>query len=87
MDLPRLYAPTRIKFWSLRNGIGGGYGVIFDVDTEVECIAARVRCDEGWKWQLKSSNDDYFYETDQLSLDEIGMDLEYVTLSKYGYFR
>jgi hypothetical protein len=82
MDMPKLYRPVKIKFWSLRNGLGENYGVIFDIDEEVERIARRVLCDEGWKWQIKDTKKlskwDYFIETDQISLDECGMDLSFI---------
>ena len=52
MNLPRLYAPVKIKFWSLRTGLGQNLGVIFDMDTEVEQLCRRILCPGGWKWQL-----------------------------------
>ena len=63
----------------MRNGVGGGLGVIFDIDTMVERVAMRVLCDGGWKWQIKNkasiSEWDWGVETDQEILNEIGMDI------------
>ena len=78
-----MYRVVRIRFWSLRNTLGPGYGVIFDVDTRVARKARRVRCDlgngQGWKWQIpnlkKITEWDCFAETDQEVLDEMGSDL------------
>lgn len=82
MKLPKLYRPVKLKFSSLRNGLGSGLGVIFDIDTIVERTAMRIRTKEGWKWQIKNIRKiiewDYFVETDQFCLDEIGMDTELV---------
>ena len=81
MKLPKLYAPTKIKFWSLRNGLGDGLGVVFDIDTKVERICARVRIEGGWKWQIINARNlcehDYFIETDQETLDEYGDHAEF----------
>lgn len=52
MKLPKLYAPTRIKFWGLRNGLGANFGVIFDIDTLIERTCRRVLCNGGWIWQI-----------------------------------
>ena len=77
--LPKLGRVIKIKFWSLRNGLGGGLGVIFDIDTQVERLCRRAKVDGGWKWQIKDafklSEYDYFVETDQDILNEIGMDV------------
>jgi hypothetical protein len=90
MKLPKLYAPVKIKFWSLRNGLGDGLGVIFDIDTQVTRMVRRVLVcydkpsryygNGDWMWQIinayEMSEWDYFIETDGLCLDEIGTDLE-----------
>jgi len=80
VKLPKLYRVVKIKFWSLRNGLGGGLGVIFDIDTEVERLARRVLCEYGWKWQIKDllelSEWDYFAIQDQDILTEYGMDMD-----------
>ncbi len=72
--LPKLGAPVKIRFWSLRNGVGGSLGVIFDIDTKVERKVRRVRSEDGWKWQiinlLEISEWDYFVEQDQEILDD-----------------
>ena len=70
--LPKLYRVVKIKFWSLRMGLGSNYGVIFDVDTEVVRKARRVRIKEGWKWQLVDCDDFYLNENeeDELCLNE-----------------
>jgi len=80
MKLPKLYRPIKIRFSSLRSGIGGGLGVIFDIDTIVEHVVTRVLCEDGWKWQIKNFNKiiewDYSVETDQEILNEIGMNTD-----------
>jgi len=84
-NLPKLYRVVSIRFSSLRYGMGDGYGVIFDLDTMVDRIARRVLCEDGWKWQIKDINKlyewDYFVDTDQEILDEIGMDCSLIELS------
>lgn len=81
MKLPKLYAPVRIKFWSLRNQIGLNLGMIFDCDTEVERVAIRVLCPEGWKWQIRQyyaiCEWDDLAEVDQEIMNEYGSELEY----------
>jgi len=77
--LPKLYRPIKVKFWSLRNGLGQNMGVIFDIDTEVERIVMRVRCADGWKWQIqhlpKLLKWDWCVEADQECLNEYGAEL------------
>jgi len=81
MELPKLYAPVKIKFWSLRTVLGQNYGVIFDVDTQVERKCIRVRCECGWKWQIvdfmKLAEWDSAAEQDKEILGEYGSDLEF----------
>ena len=77
MMLPPFRKTVKIKFSSLRNGLGAGLGVIFDIDTMVERDAYRVRVPDGnWKWQIRGLNKmiswDSFAETDQEILDEYG---------------
>jgi len=51
--LPKLYRPVTIRFSSLRNGIHSDGAVVYDLDTQVERKAMRVRKpDGGWMWQL-----------------------------------
>jgi len=73
MRSPKLYRPVTIKFSSLRNGVGGGLGVIFDIDTMVTRRAVRVLTDNGWKWQIKDlkilNTYDYYSAEDQYILD------------------
>jgi len=80
MELPKLYAPVRIKFWSLRMGLGANFGVIFDIDSEVERKCRRVRCNAGWKWQIvdyaKLAEWDFYAEQDKEILDNWGSELE-----------
>lgn len=84
MKLPKLYRPVKIEFSSLRNGVGHSLGVIFDIDTMVERIAMRVLCEDGWKWQIKNLTRlyewDYFVETDQEILNEIGVEIQYISI-------
>lgn len=83
MKLPKLYRPIKIKFWSLRNGLGDGYGVVYDIDTEVERTVRRVLCERemGWKFQIVNLNQirewDYFADTDQEILDNYGNEIEF----------
>jgi len=84
MQLPKLYHAVKIKFWSLRNGIGEGMGVIFDIDTEVERKCMRVLIPNGWKWQIvnfdKMLEWDYLIETDKECLEEIGQDINEIEI-------
>ena len=81
MNLPKLYRPIYIKFISLRNGVGGGGGVIFDIDTMVIQKCRRVRTLDGWKWQLCSIDNlmdcDYMAETDEEILNEYTDKIEF----------
>jgi len=81
MKLPKLYAPVKIKFSSLRNGIGCSGGVIYDIDTIVIRKCRRVLCKGGWKWQIVNfnwlSNHDYCVHTDKETLDMDLSELEF----------
>ena len=83
----KLYRPVKIKFSSLRNGLGDSLGMIFDIDTYVERVAMRVACKDGWKWQIKDLSKlyewDFYAETDQEILNEIGMDLSDIEISTH----
>lgn len=85
-QLPKLYAPVNIRFWSLRNGLGSNLGVVFDIDTEVIRKCMRVLCEEGWKWQIVEYNTisewDYVVETDKEILDEYGAEIEFDLVQK-----
>jgi len=80
MDLPKLRKTVKIKFLSLRNGVGYNLGVIYDIDTEIERECYRVKDGDSWKWQIKDLKKlalwDYFAETDQEILDEYGSDID-----------
>lgn len=80
MRLPKLYRPIEVSFMSLRNGIGEGGGVIFDIDRMVTRQCMRVATPEGWKWQICDYRNllewDYYTETDQESLNEQGMEID-----------
>ncbi len=82
----KMYRPVTIEFSSLRNGLGSGLGVIFDVDETVKRKVRRVIVDNGWKWQIINSFNisewDYFVEQDQDILDEIGMDIKYIKVKE-----
>lgn len=82
MGLPHFRKTVKIKFWSLRNGVSDGLGVVLDIDTEVERDAYRVKTEDGWKWQIKGLAQlekwDYFAVADQEILDEYGSDIEVV---------
>ena len=81
MKLPKLWRAVRIKFWSLRDSLGDGYGVIHDNDVEIERVCRRVACPDGWKWQIVNRERliewDYCIERDELSLSEMGMDTDF----------
>ncbi|MEE9222994.1 MAG: hypothetical protein V3V40_06015 [Nitrosomonadaceae bacterium] len=81
MELPKLYAPVKIKFWSLRNKLGPNLGVIFDCDEIVERNVRRVIIPNGWKFQIVNFHkllcSDYYVVQDKEMLDEWGSDLEF----------
>ena len=81
MKLPKMYAPTNIKFWSLRDGLGANLGMVNDIDTEVTRKCRRVKCEDGWKWQIVNfssiSDWDYCAFSDKETLDNYGSDLEF----------
>lgn len=80
-ELPKLYSPRKIKFWSLRNGVGANMGAYCDCDTLVERTVVRVACPGGWKWQIKNLGKLYKWDwcavQDQEILDEYGSELEF----------
>jgi hypothetical protein len=86
MKLPKLYAPVLIEFWSLRCGIGSGYGVVFDIDTKVFRKCMRVLSDGSWSWQIVGYNNlrkrDYLAEVDQEILTDCGADIEFSVVAK-----
>lgn len=88
--IPKLYRPVILRFSSLRNGVGAGLGVIFDIDTVVERPAMRVATPEGWKWQIpnyrKESDWDWPITTDQEILDEIGMDMQDIEITSPSHY-
>jgi len=63
----------KVSFWTLRNGVASGGGVIFDIDTKVTRLCRVVRVADGLKWQIikkKHQHEwDYFLEQDQECLD------------------
>jgi hypothetical protein len=82
MKLPPYRKAVRIKFWSLRNGIGSNMGVIFDIDTQVERECYRVKDGDGWRWIIKGHNrlplwDLVWADTDQECLDNMGSELDF----------
>jgi len=80
MDLPKLYAPVKMKFSTLRSA--GGH---FDMDVDVIRTCRRVLCldswSNGWKWQIvnyyQDRNWDCTLEQDKEILDNYGSELEY----------
>ncbi|MFO3906219.1 hypothetical protein AAHD62_17090 [Enterobacter hormaechei] len=50
--LPKLFRVIEVDLDVLRNGIGGGGGVIFDMDAIVKRKVRRVMHSGGWKWQI-----------------------------------
>ena len=81
MQLPDFRKTVKIKFWSIRNGLGSSLGVIPDIDTLVERECYRVKDGDDWRWQIKALNkigrhdcSDY---TDQDTLEAYGSELEF----------
>jgi len=82
MSLPKLYAPITVTFWTLRNGLGENYGVVYDIDTKVTRKVVRVLCADGWKWQIynywKLLEWDWNVEQDQEMLNEYAMEFDFL---------
>jgi hypothetical protein len=81
----------KIRFNSLRDGLGDGLGVINDIDTQVVRKCRVVHGEYGLKWQLVK-DDEYMHhycnETDQECLNETEInDVEVVNepMKKYAY--
>jgi len=81
--LPALRETVTIKFWSLRS-VSTYFGVINDVDTEVERQCYRVRNGDDWRWKIKSLNALGKYDgsvyVDQDILEDHGNELEFKLL-------
>jgi hypothetical protein len=81
MSLPNFRKTVKIKFWSLRNGVGASLGVIHDIDTLVERECYRVRDGDDWRWQIKALNNIGRYDrsayTDQDTLEAYASELEF----------
>lgn len=78
--LPKLFRVIEVDLDVLRNGIGGGGGVIFDLDVVVKRKVRRVKHSGGWKWQLvRKRRDqelwDYCLEQDRECLEHLNYDL------------
>lgn len=74
-ELPRMYRAIEVELDVVRNGIGSGGGVIYDIDKVVKRNIRRVRDTTGWRWQLVRQDKhqevwDYFFEQDRESLNE-----------------
>ncbi|AVF34252.1 hypothetical protein [Rahnella sikkimica] len=74
-ELPRMYRVIEVEIDVVRNGIGSGGGVIYDIDKVVKRKIRRVRDATGWRWQLVRQDKhqevwDYFFEQDRESLNE-----------------
>lgn len=86
LKLPKLYSPVFIEFWTLRNGIGSGMGVVFDIDTKVSRKCMRVRVKNTWAWQIVNYNDLREWDdraiVDQEILLEYGPDADYLIMEK-----
>ena len=78
-ELPKLGAPKKILFWSLRSGLCDTGGFVYAVDTIVKRKCMRVKEGESWKWQivdiLNLMKFDYTVSIDQDILNEIGNDM------------
>lgn len=79
--LPKLYRVIEVDLDVLRNGIGSGGGVIFDIDRLVKRKVRRVLHAGGWKWQLVQeyhgwqAQFDYCFEQDRECLERLNYDL------------
>ena len=78
--LPKLFRVFEVDLDVLRNGIGGGGGVIFDIDTVVKRKVRRVMHAGGWRWQLvrewlDQESWDYCLEQDRECLEHLNYDL------------
>ncbi|ENI5446703.1 hypothetical protein ABZG18_003538 [Citrobacter freundii] len=78
--LPKLFRVIEVDLDVLRNGIGGGGGVIFDIDAIVKRKVRRVMHSGGWKWQLvrewlDQESWDYCLEQDRECLEHLNYDL------------
>lgn len=79
--LPKLFRVIEVDLDVLRNGIGSGGGVIFDLDAVVKRKVRRVKHSGGWKWQLVreyhgcQAHFDYCFEQDRECLEHLNYDL------------
>lgn len=78
--LPKLYRVITVELDVLRNGFGGNYGVIYDIDTVVKRKVRRVLDVDGWRWamvreHLNQDQWDYFFEYDKEILQELNYTL------------
>lgn len=78
--LPKLFRVIGVDLDVLRNGIGGGGGVIFDMDAVVKRKVRRVMHSGGWKWQIAREWPDqelwdYCLEQDRECLELLNYDL------------
>ena len=79
-QLPKLYRGIEVDLDVLRNGIGSGYGVIFDIDQLVKRKVRRVMHSGGWKWQIAREWPDqemwdYCLEQDRECLEHLNYEL------------
>jgi hypothetical protein len=79
-ELPKLFRVIEVDLDVLRNGIGGGGGVIFDLDAVVKRKVRRVLHNGGWRWQMVREYPDqemwdYCLEQDRESLELLNHDL------------
>jgi len=78
--LPKMHKVIKVDLDVLRPSLAGGLGVIFDCDDVVERKVRRVKCENGWKWQLvKDSKDqdewDYYFDDDKEIIEDINYEL------------
>jgi len=78
--LPKLFRVIEVDLDVLRNVIGGGGGVIFDMDAVVKRKVRRVMHSGGWKWQIArewpdQESWDYCLEQDRECLELLNYDL------------
>jgi len=74
MNLPKLYAPVYIKFWSLRPSLGTNLGVIEEDEQVVRECRRVLKPSGGWKWQLVDYYRliDNYLDIDKQILDDCG---------------
>jgi len=79
-QLPKLYRVITVDLDVLRNGIGAGGGVIFDIDTVIKLRVRRVLNENGgWRWVIADERYEWEWncclESDRECLQELNYEL------------